>query len=54
MKFVKMVVTYLVVGGLTTLGGVIARDAYEASKDPYKQAKVKRKFNKIKDAFIKD
>lgn len=54
MKNIKMAITYVVIGGLSMLGGCIARDAYEASKDPYERAKFKRKFKNFKNRFSKN
>jgi hypothetical protein len=51
---IKGIVGTFVLGAAMTIGCLAGTDAYNKLKDPCERAKIKSKFNKVKDALKKD
>lgn len=48
---IKGIVGALMMGAAMTIGCLAGTDVYCKLKDPYERAKIKNKFNKVKDAL---
>lgn len=54
MRVIKSIFSAILWGAGVTAGSIAVTKGIEVAKDPYKKAKLKRKFNKIKSALTKD
>lgn len=50
MKF-KDIFSFFIYGAATTLGGLLAHQAYNNYRDPVKKAKLKNKFKELKNVI---